>query len=251
MTGASASGAATGGRAVWLLTHLRLQRLANLMMLAYNRPLGGRRGRPATAGKKRNRWVISGVVALFMLFAYGNITRQSIVNLHRALDPIHGARFAAPSGALSDAMLAGHGDGVVAPVHGRHPGGLGDARTVAVGLGFGVAGDAAPEDAVAALQPHHGADHRQSHRPSDAAARGYDARLGVRLPLVCRLGRRASRSSPCCCWQRSFERWWTRVCACLWRLRSCAICRLCCRLPAFSCCISSFPWGFPRRCHSY
>jgi membrane protease YdiL (CAAX protease family) len=109
MTGASASGAATGGRAVWLLTHLRLQRLANLMMLAYNRPLGGRRGRPATAGKKRNRWVISGVVALFMLFAYGNITRQSIVNLHRALDPIHGARFAAPSGALSDAMLRAMG----------------------------------------------------------------------------------------------------------------------------------------------
>src|SRR5882762_8230697 len=108
-TGASASGAATGGRAVWLLTHLRLQRLANLMMLAYNRPLGGRRGRPATAGKKRNRWVISGVVALFMLFAYGNITRQSIVNLHRALDPIHGARFAAPSGALSDAMLRAMG----------------------------------------------------------------------------------------------------------------------------------------------
>ncbi|HEY2779769.1 MAG TPA: type II CAAX endopeptidase family protein [Steroidobacteraceae bacterium] len=105
MTEASAGGAASGGRAVWLLTHLRLQRLANLMLLAYNRPLGGRRGRPATPGKKRNRWVIGGVVGFFMLFAYGNLTRQSIINLHRALDPIHGTRFAAPSGALSDALL--------------------------------------------------------------------------------------------------------------------------------------------------
>jgi hypothetical protein len=109
VTGASASGAASGSRAVWLLTHLRLQRLANLMLLAYYRPLGGRRGRPATAGKKRNRWVISAVVGSFMLFAYGNITRQSIVNLHRALDPIHGARFAVPSGALSDHLLRGLG----------------------------------------------------------------------------------------------------------------------------------------------
>ncbi|HEY2780182.1 MAG TPA: hypothetical protein VGI90_05390, partial [Steroidobacteraceae bacterium] len=105
MTGATAAGAARGGRAVWLLMHLRLQRLANLMLLAYNRPLGGRRGRPATSGKKRNRWVISGVVGSIMLFAYGNLTRQSIINLHRALDPIHGTRFAAPSGELSDALL--------------------------------------------------------------------------------------------------------------------------------------------------
>jgi ABC-2 type transport system permease protein len=107
MTGASATTGASGNRAVWLLTFLRLKRLANQLTVVYNRPMGGGRGRPATAGKKRNRWVVSAVVAFFMLFAYGNIARQSIVNLHLALDPGGGSRFATPSGALSDALTRG------------------------------------------------------------------------------------------------------------------------------------------------
>ncbi len=108
MMGASPAGAATGGRAVWLLTHLRLQRLANLMTLTYSRRVGGRRRRPATAAKKRNRWVVSAMVALFMLFLYGNIARQGIVNLHRALDaPVGVSRFAVPSGVLTEAMTRG------------------------------------------------------------------------------------------------------------------------------------------------
>jgi hypothetical protein len=107
MTG-SAAGAASGSRAVWLLTHLRLQRLANLMSLTYNRRIGHRRGRPATAAKKRNRWVVSAIVALFMLFLYGSIARQGIVNLHRVLDhPVGASRFATPSGVLTDAMIRG------------------------------------------------------------------------------------------------------------------------------------------------
>jgi hypothetical protein len=100
------SSAASSARAAWLLTHLRLQRLANQMSLVYSRRIG--RGRPATAAKKRNRWVVSAFVALSMLFLYGNIARQSIVNLHRALDhPVGDFRFAAPSGVLSDAMTRG------------------------------------------------------------------------------------------------------------------------------------------------
>jgi ABC-2 type transport system permease protein len=106
MTGGAGARAASGSRAVWLLTHLRLQRLANQIALAYNRRVGGR-GRQATAGKKRNRWVVSAVVGFFMLFAYGSIARQSIINLHRALDPIDGSRFATPSGVLSEAMARG------------------------------------------------------------------------------------------------------------------------------------------------
>ena len=106
MTGGAGASAASGSRAVWLLTHLRLQRLANQIALVYNRRVGGR-GRQATAGKKRNRWIVSAVVGFFMLFAYGNIARQSIVNLHRALDPIDGSRFATPSGALTEAMTRG------------------------------------------------------------------------------------------------------------------------------------------------
>jgi ABC-2 type transport system permease protein len=107
MTGGPAVSAASGSRAVWLLTHLRLQRLANQIALVYTRRVGGRTGRQATAGKKRNRWVVSAVVGFFMLFAYGNIARQSIVNLRRALDPIDGSRFATPSGPLSEAMTRG------------------------------------------------------------------------------------------------------------------------------------------------
>lgn len=93
------------GRAIRLLTVLRLKRLANQMI--YGRRLGGGRGRPATPGKKRNRWVVSAVAALFMLFAYGNIARQSIINLHQVLDPGVHSRFSTPSGPMSDALLRG------------------------------------------------------------------------------------------------------------------------------------------------
>jgi ABC-2 type transport system permease protein len=94
-------------RAIRLLTVLRLKRLANQMSLVYGRRLGGGRGRPATPGKKRNRWVVSAVAAFFMLFAYGNIARQSIINLHQALDPGAHSRFTTPSGPMSDALLRG------------------------------------------------------------------------------------------------------------------------------------------------
>ncbi len=107
MSGVPATNPASGIRAVWLLTHLRLQRLANQASLVYNRRRGSNKGRAATPGKKRNRWVVSGAVSLFMLFIYGNITRQSIINLHKALDPADGARFAPPHGVLSDALIRG------------------------------------------------------------------------------------------------------------------------------------------------
>jgi ABC-2 type transport system permease protein len=107
MSGAAAPNSASGIRAVWLLTHLRLQRLANQASLVYNRRRGPAKGRAATPGKKRNRWVVSGVVSLFMLFIYGNITRQSIINLHGALDPADGVRLVPPHGVFSDALIRG------------------------------------------------------------------------------------------------------------------------------------------------
>jgi membrane protease YdiL (CAAX protease family) len=90
-------------RAVRLLTALRLTRLANQFSMVYNRRLGGTVSRRASPGKGRNRWVVSGVVALLMLFTYGNLTRQSIVNLRFALDPPGSAE----SGAISDALMRG------------------------------------------------------------------------------------------------------------------------------------------------
>jgi hypothetical protein len=107
MSGAPATNPASRIRAVWLLTHLRLQRLANQASLVYNRRRGAAKGRAATPVKKRNRWVVSGAVSLFMLFIYGNITRQSILNLHRSLDPADDLRFAPPHGVLSDALIRG------------------------------------------------------------------------------------------------------------------------------------------------
>ena len=104
---AAARGGVSAGRAVRLLTLLRFRRLANQMAVIYGRRLGGDKRRPATPGKKRNRWVISGVVAFFMLFAYGNIARQSIINLHWALDPGVHNRFVLPAAPLSDALMRG------------------------------------------------------------------------------------------------------------------------------------------------
>ena len=66
---ARVAGGVSTARAVWLLTSLRLKRLANQMSVVYNRPLSGGKSRAATTGKRRNRWVVSGVVAFFMLFA--------------------------------------------------------------------------------------------------------------------------------------------------------------------------------------
>jgi hypothetical protein len=107
MTAAATPAGVAASRAVWLLTYLRLKRLANQMTLVYGRRLSGARGRPATAGKKRNRWLVSAMVAALMLFAYGSIARQSLVNLHHALDPNVRARYAVPAGLFSDALTRG------------------------------------------------------------------------------------------------------------------------------------------------
>ncbi len=98
-------------RAVWLLTVLRMKRVANMMTAGYNRRRSVKRGQPAvrqaTPGKRRNRWVVSTLVGILMLGIYGNIARQSFVNLHQVLDHLGRVRHVTPSGALSDAMLRG------------------------------------------------------------------------------------------------------------------------------------------------
>ena len=70
---------------MWLLTRLRLQRLLNLTIAVYNRPMGSK-SRQATTGKKRSRWLVGGFVTVCMLFSFGNLDRQAILNLHQALD---------------------------------------------------------------------------------------------------------------------------------------------------------------------
>jgi ABC-2 type transport system permease protein len=70
----------------WLLTRLRLRRLLNQTSAVYNRPLNARKGRPATPAKNRNPWLVTGFVSIAMLFSFGNLARQAIVNLHLVLD---------------------------------------------------------------------------------------------------------------------------------------------------------------------
>jgi ABC-2 type transport system permease protein len=98
-------------RAIWLLTVLRMKRVGNMMTAGFNRRRSAKRGQPAvrqaTSGKSRNRWVVSALVGVLMLGIYGNIARQSFVNLHQVLDHLGRVRNVAPSGALSEAMLRG------------------------------------------------------------------------------------------------------------------------------------------------
>jgi ABC-2 type transport system permease protein len=71
-------------RAMWLLTRLRLRRQLNQMQAIYNRPLSGDKRRVATGGKSRNRWLLTSFVGVAMLFSFGNLSRQSVLNLQRA-----------------------------------------------------------------------------------------------------------------------------------------------------------------------
>jgi len=76
----------SAARGAWLLTRLRARRLLNQLVFAYSRPIGGTKGRTATPAKRRNPWLITGFVGVTMLFSFGGIARQTIVNLHVVLD---------------------------------------------------------------------------------------------------------------------------------------------------------------------
>lgn len=80
------SAAVSPARAVGLVIRLRLRRLLNQVTSKYNRPLTGRKGRPATAGKRRSPWLITLFVGLMMAFSSGNLAFQAMLNLHRAVD---------------------------------------------------------------------------------------------------------------------------------------------------------------------
>jgi len=73
-------------RGIWLLTRLRLIRLLNQSAIFFTRRIGARKGRPASPGKKRNRWLVTALVSLAMLYSFGSMTRQGVINLHQALD---------------------------------------------------------------------------------------------------------------------------------------------------------------------
>ena len=85
-------------QAIWLLIRLRLRRLLNVSGtgLLFRR---GQRGnsRAATPGKRRGRWLIGVLLVAPMLFSFGSIARNSVLNLHCQLDAVAAC-------ALPDAM---------------------------------------------------------------------------------------------------------------------------------------------------
>jgi ABC-2 type transport system permease protein len=106
MNSASAARVSTP-RAIWLLTRLRLARLANVFAAMSARRFGGAKKRTGTGAKRRGRWIVSALVAAFMFLVYGNLTRQSVVNLHFFLDGPDAGGSVLPSGLLSDVLARG------------------------------------------------------------------------------------------------------------------------------------------------
>lgn len=75
-------------RAIWLLIRLRLQRMFNVGGAAFRRKKAQGKSRPATPAKRTGLWFISILVLACMMFSFGSIARQSIVNLHCELNAI-------------------------------------------------------------------------------------------------------------------------------------------------------------------
>ena len=76
-------------RAIWLLIRLHLQRLLNLSgsALLFQRARGGK-SRAATPGKRRGRWLVGVLLMAPMLFSFGHMARNSVLNLHCQLDAV-------------------------------------------------------------------------------------------------------------------------------------------------------------------
>lgn len=72
------------GRAVWLLTRLRLLRMLN--MVTTYRPGKAGKSRAATPRKRATHWLLATLMGALMLFAFGNVSNEALVNLHCVLD---------------------------------------------------------------------------------------------------------------------------------------------------------------------
>lgn len=78
---------ATPVRVMWLIARLRLRRLWNMLFSFKFKKAEPSKSRPATAMKKGAGWVLSVLVAGFMLVTLATVARQSVLNAHCYLDP--------------------------------------------------------------------------------------------------------------------------------------------------------------------
>jgi membrane protease YdiL (CAAX protease family) len=74
-------------RASWLLACLRLKRLSNLLINVKFRAKPGQSSRPATPAKRRMSALFAVLIVATMMFSFGNIARQSVLNLQCELSP--------------------------------------------------------------------------------------------------------------------------------------------------------------------
>ena len=101
----------TAGRAFWLLLRLRMRRLANMSGMLFRRGRAAGKSRPATAGKRGVRVLVTLLMAGFMTAAFIGMAGGTILNLHCRLDTvahncaaIHTASGSVLSGAFSVAL---------------------------------------------------------------------------------------------------------------------------------------------------
>lgn len=104
-------------RAFWLLARLRLLRLLNIANGLRFRKGGLGRGRQATRAKKSARWLVSSVLAAFMLFAFLNTAGTALLNMQCRL-PTGSQCVVADAGvAPHAAMRSARGELQAAPFH--------------------------------------------------------------------------------------------------------------------------------------
>lgn len=95
-------------QAIWLLIRLRLRRLLNLSgsSLLFRRRQTGK-SRAASPGKRRGRWIIGVLLLAPMLFSFGSIARNSVLNLHCQLDAVAACGLHGGMDAVSTQLMAG------------------------------------------------------------------------------------------------------------------------------------------------
>jgi membrane protease YdiL (CAAX protease family) len=93
-------------RAIWLLSRLRLQRLANLLFTIRSRRKPATLVRAATPAKRRGGAILAILMLVLMSFSFVNIARQSVLTLECQLAPGEVCAQAAPARSTDENALA-------------------------------------------------------------------------------------------------------------------------------------------------
>ncbi|NGZ85750.1 CPBP family intramembrane glutamic endopeptidase [Duganella aceris] len=87
-------------RAIWLMTRMRLTRQYNLLSNGLFRKSRKKKARDGGAGKGGSQWILTMVVALFMLFSVASLSNGVVLNMQCQLDPASECRWSDKHGEL-------------------------------------------------------------------------------------------------------------------------------------------------------